>query len=134
MTAHFPGFVQWIISNRVKLVAMYIYEIANKSNSLRCLIQKIYLKYIPLPVCWIYNYLCAIGSYHHWICEFESRSGEAYSMQHYMIKSVRHAYGFFRALLKQLINIKIKPPRSNWNIVENGIKHHNHSPLPVKFY
>jgi len=29
-----------------------------------------------------------IGAYHHLSCEFESRSGEVYSIQHYVIKFV----------------------------------------------
>jgi len=36
---------------------------------------------------WIYNYLCN-QCYHHWSCEFESRSCEVYSIQHYVIKFV----------------------------------------------
>jgi len=31
---------------------------------------------------------CAISVYHHQRCEFESRSGKVYSIQHYMIKFV----------------------------------------------
>jgi hypothetical protein len=30
----------------------------------------------------------AISAYHHQRCEFESRSGERYSIQHYVIKCV----------------------------------------------
>ena len=30
----------------------------------------------------------AISAYHHWSCEFESRSGEVYSIQHYVMKWV----------------------------------------------
>ena len=30
----------------------------------------------------------AISALHHWCCEFESRSGEVYSLQHYMIQFV----------------------------------------------
>jgi len=30
----------------------------------------------------------SISAYHHYRCEFESRSGEAYSIQHYVIKFV----------------------------------------------
>ena len=43
----------------------------------------------------------AISAYHHWICEFESHSGEVYSIQHYVIKIVsdlRQVYGFLRVL------------------------------------
>ena len=32
--------------------------------------------------------ICAISLNHHESCEFESRSGEAYSIQHYLIKFV----------------------------------------------
>ena len=39
----------------------------------------------------------AISAYHHWSCEFESRSGEVYSIQHYVIKFVSdlRQVGFF---------------------------------------
>jgi hypothetical protein len=43
----------------------------------------------------------AISAYHHQRCEFESSSGEVYSIQHYVIKFVinlRQIGGFFRAL------------------------------------
>ena len=30
----------------------------------------------------------ALNAYHHYLCEFESRSGEMYSIQHYVIKFV----------------------------------------------
>jgi hypothetical protein len=39
----------------------------------------------------------AISAYHHWSCEFKSRSGKVYSIQHYVIKFVsdlRHVSGF----------------------------------------
>jgi len=45
---------------------------------------------------YIYNYLC-----NHWSCEFEARSGEVYSIQHYVTKLVnylRPVSGFLRAL------------------------------------
>jgi hypothetical protein len=41
-----------------------------------------------------------ISVYHHWSCEFESRSGEVYSMIHYVIKFVsdlRQVDGFPRS-------------------------------------
>jgi len=47
-----------------------------------------------------YNFL-AISVYHHWSCEFESHSGEVYSIQHYVIKFVsdlRQVGGFLSAL------------------------------------
>jgi len=49
---------------------------------------------------WIYNYLCN-QCYHHWSCEIESRSGEVYSIHHYVIKLVsdlRQVGCFLRAL------------------------------------
>ena len=60
----------------------------------------------------------AISAYHHWCCEFESRSRRG--VQHYAIKFVRDLRkvgGFLRVLRC--------PPRYNWNIVESGFKHHN---------
>jgi hypothetical protein len=63
----------------------------------------------------------AISAYHHWCCEFESRSGPG--VQHYVIKFVtdlRHVGGFLRVLrFPPPINL----PRYNWNIVESGVKH-----------
>ena len=44
---------------------------------------------------------CAISAYHHSSCEFESRSGEVYLIQHYVIKFVsdlRQVGGFLRVL------------------------------------
>jgi hypothetical protein len=70
-----------------------------------------------------YTTTYAISSYHHWCCEFESRSGRG--VQHYVIKFVsdlRQVAGFFRVLrFPPPINW---PPRYNWNIVESGVKHH----------
>ena len=43
----------------------------------------------------------AISAYHHYRCEFESRSGEVYLIQHYSIKFVsdlEQISGFFRVL------------------------------------
>jgi hypothetical protein len=43
----------------------------------------------------------AISVYHHWRCDFESRSGEMYSKQQYVIKFVsdlRQVGGFLRVL------------------------------------
>ena len=45
--------------------------------------------------------ICAISAYHHLRCEFESRSGELYSIQHYVIKfpsELRQVGGFLRPL------------------------------------
>ena len=58
-----------------------------------------------------------ISVYHHWCCEFESRSGRG--VQHYVIKFVSD--------LRQVL--RFPPPinwlpRYNWNIVESGVKHH----------
>jgi hypothetical protein len=42
-----------------------------------------------------------ITAYHHWSCEFESRTGEVYSIQHYVIQFVsdlRQVGGFLRVL------------------------------------
>jgi len=44
---------------------------------------------------------CVISAYHHLNCEFEFRTGEVYSIQHYAIKFVsdlRQVGGFLRAL------------------------------------
>ena len=43
----------------------------------------------------------AISAYHHWRCEFESRSGDVYSIQQYVINFVsdlRQVGGFLRVL------------------------------------
>ena len=43
----------------------------------------------------------AISAYHHWSCEFESRSGEVYPIQNYVIKFVSdlpQVGGFLRVL------------------------------------
>ena len=42
---------------------------------------------------------CAISAYHHYSCEFEPRSWDVYSIQHYVIKFVsylRQVGGFLR--------------------------------------
>jgi hypothetical protein len=62
----------------------------------------------------------AISAYHHWCCEFKSRSGQG--AQHYVIKFVsdlQQVSGFLRFLHQWNW-----PPRYNWNIVESGVKHH----------
>ena len=52
--------------------------------------------------------------------------GEVYSIQHYVIKFVsdlRQVGGFLRVLW-------LPPPiKTDWNIVESGVKHHNHQPM-----
>ena len=72
-----------------------------------------------------------ISDYHHWCCEFESRSGRR--VQHYVIKFVsdlRQVGGFLRVL-------RFPPPIKLTatiyrNIVESGVKHHkaNNKRLP----
>jgi hypothetical protein len=59
----------------------------------------------------------AFSAYHHWRCEFESRSGRG--VQHYVIKFVSN--------LRQVNGFPVsstnnnRPPQYNWNIVESGI-------------
>ena len=68
----------------------------------------------------------AISAYHHLRCEFESRSGEVYSIQHYVIKFVsdlRRSVVFSR--YSSFLHQENWPPRYNWNIVESILKHHN---------
>ena len=64
-----------------------------------------------------------ISAYHHWCCEFESRSGR--DVQHYVIKVVsnlRQVDGFLRVLwFPPPTNW---PPRYSWYIVERGVQHH----------
>jgi hypothetical protein len=69
----------------------------------------------------------AISAYHHWCCEFKSRSGRG--VQHYVMKFVsdlRQVGGFPRVLPFPPL---IKPQRYSWNIFESGVKHHNPNPL-----
>jgi len=70
----------------------------------------------------------AISVCHHQCCEFEPRSGEVYSIQHYVIKFVsdlRQVGGFLRVLLFSP-PIKVK-------IVECGVKHHKPN-QPLLFF
>ena len=71
----------------------------------------------------------AINAYHHWSGEFESHSGELYSIKYYVIKFVSDLQqfgGFLRALrFPPPINW---PTRYNWNIVESGVKYNNLQP------
>ena len=55
---------------------------------------------------------------------------EVYSMQHYVIKLVSdlRQIGGFLLVLRFPPLIKLTP-RYNWNIVESGVKHHNHNPF-----
>ena len=65
----------------------------------------------------------AISTHHHQSCEFESCSGEVYSIQHYVMKLVgdlRQVGGFLRIL-------RFPPPRYKSKIVESGVKHHKYS-------
>ena len=65
----------------------------------------------------------AISVYHHWSCDFESRSGEVYLIQPYVINFVsdlRHVGGFLRAL--RFLPPIILTPRYSWNIVESDVK------------
>ena len=77
---------------------------------------------------WIYNYLCN-QCYHHSNCEFESRTGEVYSIQHYVISlSVicgRSMVLFWYSSFLHQLNWS---SRYNWKTVESGIKHHNSNP------
>jgi hypothetical protein len=71
----------------------------------------------------------AISVYHLQCCEFEPRSGEVNSIQHYVIKFVSDLWqvgGFlwFPPLQKW-------PLRNNWNIVESGFKHNNPNPNSI---
>jgi hypothetical protein len=61
----------------------------------------------------------AIGAYHHWCCDFESRSGRG--VQHYVITFVSdlRKVGCFLRYLHQYN----WPPRYNWIIDESGVKH-----------
>ena len=63
----------------------------------------------------------AINAYHHWCCEFESRSGRG--VQYYLIKFVSDlgkVGGFLR-----FPPLKNWPPRYSWNIVAlNATTHH----------
>ena len=66
----------------------------------------------------------AISVYHHWCCEFKSRSGRG--VQHNVMKFVsdlRLVGGFSPGPPVSSTN-KNLPPQYNWNIVESGIKHH----------
>jgi hypothetical protein len=70
----------------------------------------------------------AISAYHH-KREFESRSGEVYWIQPFVIKFVSDSVTvvgrwFSPVTLVSSIN-KTDTPRYSWNIVESGIKHHN---------
>ena len=68
----------------------------------------------------------AVSAYHHWRCEFESRSGVVYSIQHYVIKFVsnlRQVCGFLRVFrFNSSTNNTDRHAIYNWNIVESCVK------------
>ena len=68
-----------------------------------------------------YNTKYAISAYHHWCCEFASRSGRG--VQHYVIKFVSDRSVIFSGS-SGFLHKKNWPPRQNWNIVESGVTHH----------
>jgi hypothetical protein len=61
--------------------------------------------------------------------------GEVYSIQHYVIKFVsdlpKKVSGFLWVL--RFAPPKNWLPRYSWNIVESGVKHHNHKPPKYEF-
>ena len=58
-----------------------------RSINQSCLVEYLVLSHSDsMVVGFITTY--AISAYHHYRCEFESRSGEVYSIQHYVIKLV----------------------------------------------
>jgi hypothetical protein len=59
--------------------------------------------------------------FHFTRCEFESRSGEVYSIQHYMIKCIsnlRQISGFLRALRLCLVEMQAKGPSGTSHTVQ----------------
>jgi hypothetical protein len=70
----------------------------------------------------------AISAYHHERCLLESRSGKVYSIQHYVIKFVSNLWqvGGFPLVLPVSSTNSTDP---HWNIVESGVKHHQHNPV-----
>ena len=69
----------------------------------------------------------AISAYHYSNCEFESRSGEVYSIQHYVIKFVSDLWQV-SGFLQVLVSSTNKIGHVIWNIVEVGVKHHSPNP------
>ena len=67
---------------------------------------------------WIYIYLCNRPN--------TTNVGEAYSIQHFVIKCHWFAVGqcFFFFMYTGFLHQEIWPPRYNWNIVESGVNHH----------
>jgi hypothetical protein len=77
----------------------------------------------------------AISAYHHWCCEFGSRSGRG--VQNYVIKFVsdlQQVGGFLRVLS---LPPSIKQPWYNWNIVETNkptkLNRHGHKLVDTKY-
>ena len=67
----------------------------------------------------------AISAYHHWCCEFESRSGQG--VRHYVIKFVSDVTCDRSVVFSGssgFLHQKTWSPRYNWNIVKSGIKLH----------
>ena len=76
----------------------------------------------------------AISAYHQ-RCECDSRSGEVYLIQHYVIKFVSdlRQVGGFLQVLRLPPPMKLTTTIYNWNIVESGIKyHHNTNPIKLQ--
>ena len=73
-----------------------------------------------------------ISTYHHWCCEFESRSGRG--VQHYVIKFVSdlRQVGCFLQVLRFPPPIKLTATiKYSWNILERGAKHHQNKKKSV---
>jgi hypothetical protein len=75
----------------------------------------------------------AISAYHHWCCEFKSRSRRG--LQHYVIKFVgdMRQVGGFLWVPWLLPPIKLTP-RYSWNIVESSVKHHKPNHVSVNMW
>ena len=85
------NFCLWnrLLSGFINLIQITIYSKVNNCRS-----------YDRMVVGFITT--CTISAYHHQSCEFESRSGEVYSIQHYVIKFVhdlRQVCGFLLVLM-----------------------------------
>ena len=70
----------------------------------------------------------AISAYHHWSCEFESRSwqGVLDTTLYYNVFSDLWQGRWFSRGTPASSTKKNLPPQYNWNIIESGVKHHNH--------
>ena len=102
-------------------------------------VRKYYKIYNYLPVAVVrgrdrmvvgFSTTSAISTYHHWSCEFESRSGEVYSIQHYVIKFVsdlRQVNHFLRVF-------QFSPPIKLTDILlKDALNTINHLPLQPSF-